>query len=86
MAGRKKADVGKTETKADAFIRLTEQRMTNALKYIGLVGNLAGPAYERTAEQAEQIVSALEGAVDGVREAFKGNKPSASGFRLTKTE
>jgi hypothetical protein len=86
MPKAKKTGTEKPETKAEAFVRLTEQRMTNVLKYIGLVGNLAGPAYERTVEQAEQIVSALEGAVDGVREAFKGNKPTASGFRLTKPE
>lgn len=86
MAGRKKGTVSKEETKAEAFVRLAEQRMTNALKYIGLIGNLAGPTYERTPEQAEQIMSALQGAVDGVKEAFKGNKPTASGFRLSKPE
>ena len=83
MAGRKRADVGKPETGAEKFVRLAEQRMGNALKYIGLVGNLAGPGYERSPEQVEQILTALQDAVDRVKDRFGGKTPAASGFHLS---
>ena len=83
MAGRKRADVGKPETGAEKFVRLAEQRMGNALKYIGLVGNLAGPGYDRTDAQVEQILTALQEAVDKVKDRFGGKTLVASGFRLS---
>jgi len=85
MAGRKRADVGKPETGAEKFVRLAEQRMGNALKYIGLVGNLAGPGYERSPEQVEQILTALQDAVDRVKDRFGGKSPAATGFRLSQS-
>lgn len=85
MAGRKKADVGKPETDAEKFVRLAEQRMGNALKYIGLVGNLAGPGYDKTDAQTEQIVTALQDAVDKVKDRFGGKTLAASGFRLSQS-
>lgn len=86
MAGRKKADVGKTETDGEKFVRLAEQRMGNALKYIGLVGNLAGPGYDKTDGQVEQILLALQGAIDKVKDRFGGKTQAASGFRLSQSD
>lgn len=83
MAGRKKADVGKEETVYEKSVRLGQQRMGNALKYIGLVGNLAGPGYEFTDGQREQILTALQEAVDKVKDRFEGKSPAAAGFRLS---
>jgi len=82
MAGRKRSEVGKEETAAEKSVRLGEQRMGNALKYIGLVGNLAGPGYEFTDSQREQILTALQEAVDKVKDRFGGKSPAAAGFRL----
>jgi len=86
MAGRKKGVVVENETDAQKFVRLAEQRVGNALKYIGLVGNLAGPGYVRSPEQVEQILTALQGALDRVKDRFGGKSPAATGFRLTSGE
>ena len=86
MAGRKKNAVVENETSAQKFVRLAEQRMGNALKYIGLVGNLAGPGYERSPEQVEQILTALQEAVDKVKDRFGGKSLAATGFRLSRFE
>ncbi len=83
MAGRKKADVGKVETDAEKFDRLAVQRVNMAIKYIGLVGNLAGPGYERSPEKVEQLLAALQGAVDRAKERFEGKTQTASGFRFS---
>ena len=83
MAGRKKSDVGKPETDGEKFVRLAEQRMGNALKYIALVGNLAGPGYDKTDSQVEQILLAMQEAVDKVKDRFGGKTQAASGFRLS---
>ena len=82
MAGRKKNVAVENETDAQRFVRLAEQRMGNALKYIGLVGNLAGPGYDKTDAQVEQILTALQEAVDKVKDRFGGKSPAAAGFRL----
>lgn len=83
MAGRKKSDVGKPETEGEKFVRLAQQRVGMALKYIGLVGNLSGPGYERKPEQVEQILTALQDAVTRTKERFEGKPQSAAGFRLS---
>ncbi len=85
MAGRKKGQKVENETDAAKFVRLAEQRMGNALKYIGLVGNLAGPGYDKTDVQVEQILTALQDAVDKVKDRFGGKTLAASGFRLSQS-
>jgi hypothetical protein len=83
MAGRKKTDIGKAETKADKSRRLANQRMGSALKYLNLVGNLAGSGYDFSTEQRTQIVKTLQDAVGMVKDRFEGKSQSAAGFRLT---
>ena len=85
MAGRKKNVVVENETSAQKFVRLAEQRMGNALKYIGLVGNLTGPGYDRADAQVEQILTALQEAVDKVKDRFGGKSLAATGFRLSQS-
>jgi hypothetical protein len=85
MAGRKKGEVGKVESDREKFERLGVQRMTNALKYINLVGNLAGPGYEYTEGDVTLIVTTLQEAVDRVKDRFEGKSVSGGGFRFRKS-
>ena len=82
MAKAKANRPPKDETKEAKFIRLANQRVGNALKHIGLVANLAGPGYERTAEQEKQITDALEAALQDVRDRFGGKSAQGGKFRL----
>jgi len=82
MAGRKVADRDKVETNADKFVRLAEQRVGMALKYLNLVANLAGPGYDRTPAQVTAILTVLLTAVDKVKERFEGKPQQTAGFRL----
>jgi hypothetical protein len=59
------------ESKADRFRRLAEPRVSNAIKKIEIIGNLAGSNYEFTAEQVEKILSSLKAAVDEVEKKFQ---------------
>lgn len=70
------------ETKAERSVRLANQRVGQALKYLNLVGNLSGPGYEFTSVQRTQIVKTLTDATQGVTDRFQGKTLSASGFRL----
>ena len=59
------------ESKADRFKRLAEPRVANAIKKIGIIGNLAGSNYEFTADQVEKILGSLKLAVDEVEKKFQ---------------
>lgn len=83
MAGKRKGTDVVNQTPAEKFVRLAEQRTGQALKYIGLVGNLAGPGYESTPALRSQIIEALQAAVDRAKERFEGKPQAAAGFRLT---
>ena len=82
MAKRTNVVDTKNETASDKFIRLGEQRVGSALRYIRMVGNLAGPGYEGTAEQKAKIVEVLQEAVVEVQQRFSGKKAVAGGFKL----
>jgi hypothetical protein len=84
MARKSSGVSGKQETKNEKFVRLAEQRMGSALKYINLVGNLSGPGYEATDGQKTVILTALQEAVDTVKERFEGTPQKAAGFHLPK--
>src|SRR5713101_7385000 len=47
------------ETKAEAFVRLGDKRVTKALQAIRIIGNLAGSAYDYTDEQVKLIEDVL---------------------------
>lgn len=80
---RKSANVV-NQTPEEKFVRLAEQRTGMALKYLALVGNLAGPGYESTEALRTQIVEALQAALDRVKDRFGGKAQASAGFRLTK--
>jgi hypothetical protein len=73
----------KEESKADKFVRLAEQRVTSAVKYINSLGNLGGPAYEHSPEQTMQIVTALANAVKAAGERLEGTTKQGVGFKLS---
>lgn len=69
------------ETKAAKFTRLAQRRVTDALKRIAKVGNLASKAnYEYTPDQASKIEAALADAVRAVGLKFSGSSETATGF------
>jgi hypothetical protein len=70
------------ESKADKFKRLASKRVVNAISKIELITNLAGSGYEYTPEQAEKILSALQGSVDKVKAAFSKQKIEKTHFQL----
>lgn len=86
MAGRKKGEVRKPETEEEKFVRLAEQRTNQALKYIGLVGNLSGPGYKRSPEQVTFIFDHLQEALDRAKDRFGGKTLPASGFCIPKAD
>ncbi|HXV18847.1 MAG TPA: hypothetical protein VD883_02085 [Candidatus Omnitrophota bacterium] len=62
---------GAQESKADRFKRLSEPRVSNAVKKIKLIGNLAGSSYEFTPEQVSNILTALKTSVEEVESKFQ---------------
>lgn len=82
-AGRKAGStVDPNETKAQKFARLANKRVPKALKDIANIGKLSGTGYERTPEQAQKIVTALETAVKVVKDKFAGVKEAAQTFSV----
>ena len=58
--------------KSDRFKRLAVPRVTNALRYIHLVGNLSNRSnYEYSDDDKKKIISALYDAVRDVANQFK---------------
>lgn len=79
---KKKIVIPKNETKRDRFKRVVTPRVNKALKYIGLVGNQAGGAYEYKKEDVADIMAALRDAVDSVEAQYSGEGKAESGFKL----
>src|SRR3970282_1281622 len=77
--------LGRTPTKAEKFVHLAEQRMTKALKAIKQLANLSAKgSYEYTEEQAQEVVDALDVAVESVTARFTGAAVSkAEGFKFS---
>jgi len=71
------------ESKSDKFKRLAAQRVTNALKKIELIGNLASPGYESTREEVDKIFAALQQTLDSTKSRFsKSTKEETGKFEL----
>jgi len=62
------------ETKHDKFKRLATQRVTNALKKIELIGNLASSGYESSAEEVDKIFASLQQTLDNTKSKFSKSK------------
>jgi hypothetical protein len=59
-------------SKSDNFKRLAEKRVTECIKKIRLIGNLANKNnYEYTEEQAKKIIITLENEVKLLKNKFK---------------
>jgi len=56
--------------KAARFSKLASKRVTKALKYISLIGNLSGSGYTYTAEQVTKIETLLTDSVEAVMARF----------------
>lgn len=71
------------ETKHDKFKRLATPRVTNALKKIELIGNLATSSYEYAPEEVEKIFTALQQTLDSTKNRFsKSKKEETKKFEL----
>ncbi|HJU20469.1 MAG TPA: hypothetical protein VJ770_28790 [Stellaceae bacterium] len=83
--GRKPPPPG--ETRREAFVRLANARVQEAIDRITLIGNLANTKnYTRTAEDVNQIEAALLEAVRLTIAAFRSPKAVVPGFRLTSAD
>jgi len=70
------------ESAEDKFKRLATKRMNNALKKIQLIGNLSGPGYRYSPEQAEKIVQGLRDAISEIEARFAKTSRKGEGFSL----
>jgi len=74
------------EKKLESFERLAEKRVTEALKKLRLVGNLANKRnYRYTGEHARQIMDALETELKRLKALFKDEaRQDAGSFSFKK--
>jgi len=71
------------ESKHDKFKRLATQRVTNALKKIELIGNMASSGYESTPEEVDKIFASLQHTLDSTKSRFsKSKKEETQKFQL----
>jgi len=75
-------DAQKADVKRAAFIKVVSPRVGRALKAIRLIANCASANYNYTPEQAACIVTALEGAVQGVKDVYAKKALKQDGFSL----
>ena len=81
----KKAKTGgppPNETPEQAFRRLATKRTNKAVKTMNMICGLTGSAYVSSETEKNAILTALQAAVDTVKEAFAGNSKDAGGFSL----
>lgn len=70
-----------TETKSEKFYRLRDKRLPKIVAAIKLIGNLAGPGYEYTVTEAQEIISAIDTQTAALARKFKiasFDKPTAA--------
>jgi len=70
------------ETPSQAFRRLAHKRTNKAVKTMQMIGGLTGAAYASTPEEKAAIVTALQVAVDNIKDVFAGKTQDAGGFSL----
>jgi predicted phage tail protein len=70
--------------KRQKFIELANARVNRALKELQLIGNLSNKrSYSYTEKDTKQILRALEGELDKLREKLKsGSDRGSNAFRL----
>jgi len=67
---RKKKAVDPDETKRQKFIRVVTPRVKKALKFIRLIGNQSGAAYEYNDEDVAGIMTALRQEINAVEKRY----------------
>lgn len=73
----------KADDKRDRFLRLASPRVTNALRRIGLVENMANKTvYTYTDDEAKRVKEALLSAVGRVCDAFDSKPAEKMEFQL----
>jgi hypothetical protein len=77
----------RTQVKADRFGRLAERRVTEALRKLRLIGNLANRHnYAYSDEQVKQVLEALESELRHVKARFRQETSVQSqGFSFRKS-
>lgn len=72
------------DSKASRFTRLAERRVSQTLKSLWLIGNLANRRnYEYTKDQADQVIAALDAGMRQVRARYSEEGPARrDGFRF----
>ncbi|MBE2973416.1 hypothetical protein [Priestia megaterium] len=64
-------------TKSDNFKRLAEKRVTDCIKKLRLIGNLANKNnYDYTEEEVKLIISTLESEIKSLKNRFKEESES----------
>ena len=72
------------ETDREKFVRLAQKRVSNALKMIQLVGNLANRSnYDYTDEDVAKILRALQEGVGACRKRFELAAKAREGTQFT---
>ncbi len=86
MSANSGSESGRQSAKLERFERLAEKRMTELLKQMRLVGNLANKGnYAYTEAHTRQIVEAIEGELKQLRAKFRQEESaSAQGFIFRK--
>ncbi len=72
----------KEESKSDRFKRIAGLRVNNALKAVGLIGNLGGVQYEYTQNQVDKICTALLDEVELVKKKLMREECALKKFSL----
>ncbi len=80
--GRKTQVIPTGETKSERFTRVVSSRVSKAVKSIEVVGYCAGPTYEYTPKQVEQISEALFAAMAKLTDVFAGKASTQGSFRF----
>ena len=79
--------MSETRDKRERFVELGEARVKKATQMLRLIGNLSNPSnYEYSAEDAQQILSALEAEMRLLRAKFQASlsRHAAGEFTLKK--
>jgi len=82
MAEKKKSERLIGETARQRTVRLASRRVSSALKYIDLIGNLAGVNYQLTEDEKQRIIRVLGDSVSRVAKRYAGEKPLTTRFTL----
>lgn len=73
----------RAQAKRDRFLQLAPKRVTNLLKRMGHVANMANTSnYAYTPEEVEKILTAVYGAYSALEDAFKQTDKAKPTFTL----